>query len=315
VSISEKEHIELHVSNLFLERKMGVAVNIDDLKFGYPHKNEPDILYHDMGIEIGAVLRGTNTHIDCYEEKFLLAASEKIKGKIPENFQLRLVMQDDKDTVEHTPTPTFKKYKIIPKYLDGIFIYQYKNSTDHQQIVLNQRTRMRSLTFPSNTMGKEFIGFVEELISFILSLSESDFHEQNGTKFHHSVVTNGVIVGYQNPLDDFISPKIVDKLSKDKYSGAYSKQILLLHNYSIAGNAKFTSDIYFYTHHRNDIFNLLLDLINDNDSFIFYCGIYFLDFSVPALNSNFNLIDFSEYTHQEPSKFLHGYDEIRVEQI
>jgi len=311
--MSEKKHIELHVSSSFLERKMDVGVNSDELKFGDPHKNEPDILYKDMGIEIGAVLKGTNTHIDHYEEKFLLAASEKIKGKIHSNFQIRLVMQDDTNTVEHTPTQTFKDYKVLPKYLDGIFIYQYDKSTDHQKIVLNQRTRMRALTFPGNTTGKEFVGFVEELISFVLSLAESDFQEQNGNKFHHSVVTNGEVVGHQNPLDDFVSPKIVDKLSKDKYSGAYSKQILLLHNYSIAGNTQFTSDIHFYTHHRNDIFNLIFDLISDNDSFRFYSGIYFLDFSVYAFNSNLNLIDFLEYTHEEPSKFLHGYDEIRVD--
>lgn len=211
--MTEKQHIELHLSKLFLERTTGGSVNLCELIFGDPNKNEPDILYKHMGIEIGAVLKGTNSHIDHYEEYFLLAASEIIKGQIPSNFQIRLVMQDDIDTVEHTPALAFRNYKFLPKYLDGIFVCKYKNSIDHQRIVLNQKTAMRALTFPGNTTGKEFLGFVEELAKFVLSLSESDFCDLNGNMLHHSVITNGKVIGYQNPLADFVSPKIIDKLS------------------------------------------------------------------------------------------------------
>jgi len=312
--MNDKEHIEAHVAKAFLEftEEKRLADNV--FSFGDPQKGEPDILYKDMGIEIGAVLKATNTHIDVFEKKFLAAATESIAGKIPETIQIRLVMQDDRDTVQHSPTIAFQSYKFLPKYLDGLFVYQFGICRVDQKVVLNQKTRMRALTFPSNPNSKEFNGFIDELTMFVNSLRESDFQDREEYKLHHSIVTEGRVVKNQaHPLDDFVSPKIVDKLSKNKYTGAYSTQILLLHNYSVQGNTEFTSDIHFYTHHRADIFNLLWEHINNHKSFDFYRGIYFLDFSVFAGNSNFELIDFSTYSQRAPSDFLHGYDEIRVD--
>lgn len=312
--MSDKEHIEAHVARMFLERKEEKRLANGAFCFGDPQKSEPDILYKDMGIEIGAVLKGANTHIDVFEKKFLSAATESITGKMPETIQIRLVMQDDKDTVQHSSAPAFQSYKYLPKYLDGMFICQYGTSKVDQKVVLNQKSRMRALTFPSNQNSKEFIGFIDELARFVNALRQSDFKKHSECKMHHSVVTEGrVVKDPTHPLDDFISPKIIEKLSKNKYTGTYSTQVLLLHNYSVLGNIEFTSDIHFYTHHRDDIFNLLWKNINEYESFNFYSGIYFLDFSVYALNSNFELVDFRNYSPKEPSDFLYGYDEIRCD--
>jgi len=312
--MSEKEHIEAHVAMLFLERTKNIRVTPEALCFGNPEQGEPDILYEDMGVEIGAVLKGTNTQIDIYETKFLQAASERIAGKIPESVQIRLVMQDDKGTVKHTPKPAFQSYKYFPKYLDGIFVLRYDARKVEDKVVLNQKTRMRELTFPGNLNGKEFIGFIDELAEFVTNLQKSDYTDRGECMLHHSVVTDGTVVKQAaHPLDDFVSSKIMDKLSKNKYSGTYSTQLLLLHNYSLLGNSQFTSDIHFYSHHRDDVFNLLWNKINEFQSFRFYNGIYFLDFSVYARNSNFELIDFSNYSQRAPSDFLYGYDEIRCD--
>ena len=134
--MDNKQLIEKHVAKLFLERTENILISDDDLLFGDHLKNEPDILYKEKGIEIGAVLRGTNTHIDNYEKEFLYRASEAIKGKIPETLQIRLVMQDDNGTVEHTPSAEFQGYKHLPKYLDGIFIYQSENRQVKDKVVL-----------------------------------------------------------------------------------------------------------------------------------------------------------------------------------
>lgn len=148
--MSDKEHIEAHVGRMFLERQEGKCPTNDAFCFGDPQTGEPDILYHDMGIEIGAVLKGTNTHIDIFEKKFLQAAGERIAGRIPETIQIRLVMQDDMGAVQHAPRPAFQSYKYLPKYLDGIFILQYQTGKVEAKVVLNQKTRMRELTFPGN---------------------------------------------------------------------------------------------------------------------------------------------------------------------
>lgn len=215
--MSDKEHIEAHVAKLFLERKGEQPLSPDALCFGNPQRGEPDILYEDTGIEIGAVLKGTNTHIDIFEKKFLQAAGERIAGRIPETIQIRLVMQDDMGAVQHAPRPAFQSYKYLSKYLDGMFILQYQTGKVEAKVVLNQKTRMRELTFPGNLNGKEFIGFIDELVSFVNALQESDYTEDGEWKLHHSVVTEGTLVKQPaHPLDDFVSPKIIEKLSKNK---------------------------------------------------------------------------------------------------
>ena len=165
--MSDKEHIEAHVARMFLERKGKQLLAPEALCFGNPQQGEPDILFEDMGIEIGAVLKGTNTHIDIFEKKFLQAAAERIAGRIPETIQIRLVMQDDRGAVQHAPRPAFQSYKYPPKYLDDMFILQYQTGKGERKVVLNQKTRMRELTFPGNLNGKEFIGFVDELAKVV----------------------------------------------------------------------------------------------------------------------------------------------------
>lgn len=312
--MSDKEHIEAHVTRMFLERMGKKLLAPEALCFGNPQQGEPDILYEDMGIEVGAVLKGTNTHIDIFEKKFLHAVAERIAGRIPETIQIRLVMQDDRRVVQHSPRPAFQSYKYLPKYLDGVFILQYQTGKVEPKVVLNQKTRMRELTFPSNLNGKELIGFVDELANFVNTLQKSDYIEIENCKLHHSVVTEGTLVKQPaHPLDDFISPKIIDKLSKNKYTGTYLKQLLLLHNYSTISNTQFTTDKHFYIHHKNDILNLLWNKINEHQAFRFYKKIYFLDFSIYARNSNFELIDFQNYSLRAPSDLLHGYDETRCD--
>ena len=104
--------------------------------------------------------------------------------------------------------------------MDGIFIHRFTTKKVDKKVVLNQKTRMKEDTFPnSNTKSKEFIGFIVELASFVNNLNENDFTEEDGYKLHHSSVTikGNVAKNHTNLLEDFISPKILDKLYKDKY--------------------------------------------------------------------------------------------------
>lgn len=62
--MENKQRIEKHVAKLFLERTESIKLSDENFFFGDHLKNEPDILYKEKGMEIGAVLRGTNTHIE-----------------------------------------------------------------------------------------------------------------------------------------------------------------------------------------------------------------------------------------------------------
>jgi hypothetical protein len=80
--MDDKQQIEKHIAKLFLERMGSIDLEADSLICGDPLKNEPDILYADKGLEIGAVLRGMNTHIDNYEREFLSKVSEAVEGSL-----------------------------------------------------------------------------------------------------------------------------------------------------------------------------------------------------------------------------------------
>lgn len=340
--MNDTQRIEKHVAKRFLERTKNIKVCDDDLILGDHIKKEPDILYNqDMGIEIGAVVFEINNRIDKNEKNFFSKASENIIGRIPETIQVRLVMQDDNNTVKHKPTAHFKSYKYLPNFLDGIFVFQYKNVRVNYQIILNQKTGIRTCTFPNINKNKDFLGFMNELVYYINSLTQSDFYHQEDIGIHHVEVAERIIKNkffYQIKilfiklfiyvhsliLVEFgqkkvnriikknISQKIIDKLAKNKYSGYYKHQILLLHNYSISGDTEDTTNNHFYIHYRDEIFNFLLQNIKRYQSFNIYNGIYFLDFSNYNLNNNFDLIDFKNYSLTRPSKFLNGFGEIRV---
>lgn len=314
--MKDKERIERHVTKAFLVKTRGELIDDNHLVMGNPQKKEPDVLYQEAGFEVGAVLKGLNTHIDNYEKNFLEEANKYIRGRIPTDIQIGLVMQDDKDTVKHTPAPGFEEYPILTCFLDGVFLYKATGATVEEQVVLNQRTRLRTAVFPSITNRKEFGRFADELTRFVNSVPETEFqdnHFNTGKKIYHTSVTKGEVVkDPAHPLYDFVSPKIIDKLSKQKYEGTFSNLFLLLHNYSMAGNTELTSDMNFYSHHRNDIFNLLFEQIQANESLKYYNGIFFLDYSAFMFNKNFNLIDFSTYEERPQSKFLTGYDEICI---
>jgi len=298
--MQEKEQIELYLSKLFLERKFNKQIDFTEIISGDPLKSEPDIFYKDFGIEIGAVLKGSNTHLDNYENEFLINANEEIKSKIPANLRLSLVMQDDKDVVVHSPNPEFKKYKYLPAFLDGIFIDKFPEyHIFKNQIALNQKPLIRVNTFPSVKNKKTFSSFINELVDYVVNLNDIDFSISpfdSNNKLHHKVVCQAIEIKKRgNPLDDFISMKIIDKLKKDKYKGNHQKQVLLLHNFSTLANSDFTTDIHFYSHYRDFIFNRIAELIVEFNSFTLYHDIYFMDFSLYVANMNFEIIDFKTW--------------------
>lgn len=295
--MQEKEQIELYLSKLFLEMKFTQHIDKTEIIPGNPLKSEPDILYKDFGIEFGAVLKGNNTHLDKYENEFLKYANTEIKNKIPANLKLSLVMQDDKDIVVHSPNLEFEKYKYLPEFLDGIFIDKFPdNYIFSNQIVLNQKPLIRVNTFPNVKNKKIFFGFINELVDYVDNLNNKDFFISpfdSNNKLHHKVVCHAIeIKKRENPLDDFISMKIIDKLKNDKYKGNHQMQVLILHNFSTLANSEFTTDIHFYSHYRDFIFNRIAELIVEFNSFTLYDDIYFMDFSHYFANMNFEMIDF-----------------------
>jgi len=303
-----KKAIESHVVKMFLKQTEGKDIAIEDRNFGNDLKNEPDILYEKMGIEIGAVLKGKNTHIDTFEEKFLSIATKSIENRIPETIQIRLVMQLNRNEHKYTPTSEFQEYKYLTKYLTSVFINIHAGKVVENKIVLNQKSEMREGTFPSNKENnREFIGFINELVEIVEVLNKPYFRGQEirGNSIFKLIAKGERVKPKPHPLLDFISPKIIDKLAKDKYSGNYTKQILLLHNYSDLGNSNFTTDIHFYTHYRNEIFNFIWEKIGEYKSFNVYDSILFLDFSNYSVNRNFDLIDFHSYSLRESNKHFH----------
>lgn len=303
--MQEKELIELYLSKLFIERHFNKLISDNEIFPGNPEQKEPDIFWLDKGIEIGAVLKGKNTHLDIYENNFLEQANFEIKGKVAKNIKINLVMQDDKDVVLHKPKSEFLKYKYLPFLLDAIIVFNYQDDFIVKKTIdMNQKSLMRVYTFPKITDKKKFNGFISEIVEYVNNLNENDFQDfssRGNYKIHYCPLNDGELIEFvQNPLDDFISNKIIEKLQKDKYKGNHIYQILLLHNYSILANTEFiTSDTNFFSYYRDYVFNRIFKLINQNKSFEIYDDIFFMDFSYFIGNMDFKIIDFKNYTIKE----------------
>ena len=104
-------------------------------------------------------------------------------------------------------------------------------------------------------------------------------------------------------MDKFFSNKIVEKFTKDKYSGNFSESILLLHNYNPLVKEIFSSDTHFYTHHKDHIFNKIHNLINENNALTIYDKIFFIDYSLFPNASDCFLVDFSTYKPIDVGEF------------
>jgi len=296
--MQEKEKIERYVFKNFIEKQNNTQIELSQIQMGDPHKKEPDIIFNNESFELGAIISSENTQIDKKVQiDFLNKANKIIKDKLNERLCVKLVFQDDKEDIKHTPKDEFKEYPSLAKYLDGFFIHLYPSKVK-QQIVINQQGLMRVKTFP-NPNKKEIIKFIDELTKFVNTKGHYEFKEKafdsRNSVCSHYVVCDGELK--TKPSEDILSkyfPKsILNKLSKNKYTNKYNKKYLIFHNYTFLKG--FTSDVHFYQHYRNNIFNKIYELIEKSESFKFYNNIYFVDFTKFANNSDAEIIDFSNY--------------------
>lgn len=303
--MTETKEIELKVAQLFLKKMLLTEVKVEEIEFGNHLIKEPDILYHKKGIELGAIVSQINTKIDKFENTFLTKLNQLIIGKILPNFSVKLNFQDDKESVKHIATKDFKKYKYLAKHLDGFFLY-LNEQEPNPQVTINQKGLMRTAIFP-NPNNQEINIFANELIEFIINIDPKSYKNQcfdssdyrGGSVCVHFSVCSGTITKNPNPLDKFFSKSIINKFENDKYEGKFEEKILLLHNYNPISKVLFASDIHFYQHYRENIFNKISDLIKINNSFEIYNNIYFADFSLYYPANNFELINFSKYTKKQ----------------
>ncbi len=318
--MDEKLEIENIVSLNFINKIDNVKINKEDLIVGKHIKNEPDIIYMQRGIELGAIISSRNTEIDKFEELFFEKINQFVKGKIHNNFWIKLVLQDEREIIRYRPKKEFENYKYLPKYLDGIFVYLYGNPVK-RQVSLNQKSLMRIDIFPNPNNKKQFHGFANELIDFINHISPTEFEKNafdtsdfrgSSLCIHYMVCDGEQIDNPPNLLDKFFSKKIIEKFKKDKYKGGFKEKILLLHNYNPINKKIFSSDIHFYTHYRDYILNKIYDLIIENNSFEIYDKIFFADYSVYASKDDFKLTDFSTYVKKSLKKSIDNVSHIGV---
>jgi len=305
---SEKTVTERFVATKVIEKRFNSKVRATDIRLGNPEISEPDILYMDVGIELGAVLSPRSIQIDKFEETFLREANAGIRGRIPVNIVLRLVFHEDQNRVATRPTPEFSGFRQLPKYLAGIFLYKYEHPLA-TQISLNQKGLLRQSNLPNVNHPREFRRFMDELIRLVNGLSDTEFEKRsfdnsdfrgNCRCIHFLVSVPAEEAGARDrvstdPLDKMFSKKVIEKLKERKYSGVFSELLLILHNFHPLAATSFTSDMHFYSHYKDHVFNRIANLIRHYESLNFYEDIFFADFSLFAGAQDCQLIDFSTY--------------------
>lgn len=292
----EKLHIENFVAKSFLNKNYGEKLNESDFEETNHIKNEPDIIYKNIGIEIGALLSSENMLKDKFVVNFLEKLNQNISGKIDANLIVKLFFQLDKQSLNYKPTEKNAKYTNLTPFLTRIEVIRYKGYSFKEQICIAQKGLHREEDFPIFKNNKKFNLFLNDLVE-ILSYTPNKEGDVRGYSINLSEVFEEI--QQVDMLGKYFNRSILDKLEKDKYKGEYENKFLLLHNYNPLSNGRFTTDMHFYSHYKDYVLNKISDLIKENNSFEIYDNVYFLDFSISPNSQNFILTDFRTY---EPKK-------------
>ena len=297
----EKLHIERFIAKNFLNKIDGTNLKESDFTETDHIKHEPDIIYKDFGIEIGALLSNNNIAKDKRTSEFLQKLNKEISGKIDKNLIVKLFFQIDKESFKYKPIEKNIKYTYLTPFLTRIEVVRYKGYSFKEQVCIAQKGLHREEDFPIFKNAKKFKQFLNDLVN-ILSITPNKEGDIRGYSIDLAQVVD------QKPqvdmLNKYFNKSILEKFEKDKYRGDYQKQFLLLHNYNPMSMNSFTTDMHFYSHYKDYVLNHILKLIEKNNSFKIYENIYFLDFSISHNHDNFLLTDFKKYKPKVLSKPL-----------
>ena len=321
----QKTNLEKNVFKYFIDKLNKVDITLDEIRMGEHTKNEPDILYDNQGIELGAIISATNKVIDEYEVDFIKRMNELAKGKIPKNYKIPLIFQKDNEDEQYTALDKFKNYKSITKYLSKLYIEKYDLDVNEQFTLAQNNLMQIQSMFPNIKKDEELNLFIDEIADFFKNIDTYTFSKYpqsfnlNNNEFLNLPIwdrksrdTSKIKIPNEGKiLSQYFPEKIIDKFKKNKYQGTFDKKILLLHNFDNI-NSSMSTDIHFYSHYRNHILNKIDDLIKEYNSFSIYDKIYFADFSGNFDKKNVDIIDFSTYEKRNADEVLEEQRHIMV---
>lgn len=290
--MQEKIHIEKFVAKSFLNEITEDKLNESDLGETDHIKHEPDIIYKNIGIEVGALISSENMLKDKFVDAFLKKLNKNISGKIDENLIVKLFFQIDKQSLKYEPIEKNEKYTNLTPFLTRIVAARHKGYSFKEQVCVAQKGLHREEDFPIFKNEKKFSRFLKDLVE-ILSYTPN----KEGDVREYSIDLSKVVDEKQqvDMLGKYFNKSILDKFEKDKYKGGYQQQFLLLHNYNPISKGNFTTDMHFYSHYKDYVKNRISELIKKHKSFEIYDNVYFLDFSISIDNKNFELTDFRAF--------------------
>ena len=297
----EKRHIETFVAKSFINAIFRENISENYLEETDHIKHEPDIIYKNLGIEIGALLSSENISKDKRVNDFLKKLNQNISGKIDANLIVKLFFQIDKQSLRYEPIDKNAKYTNLTPFLTRIEVVRYKEYSYKEQVCIAQKGLHREEDFPIFKNNKKFNRFLNDLVE-ILSYTPN----KEGDVREYSIDLSKVVERKPqvDMLGKYFNRSILDKFENDKYKGEYEKQFLLLHNYNPISKGRFTTDIHFYSHYKDYVKNKISELIKSYNSFDIYDNVYFLDFSISFNNQNFELTDFKNFNPKVLSKPL-----------
>jgi hypothetical protein len=312
-----KIRLEKETFKYFIDKLKKTNISLNDISMGEHTKKEPDILYKNKGIELGAIISGTNKMIDDYEVNFIKRMNELAKDKIPHNYKIPLLFQQDKEYEIYKTLDQFKDYKYITKYLSKLYIERYDYSVNEQFVLAQNNLMQIQSMFPNIKKDKELNLLIDEIVDFFQNIDNYTFHKfpanwnSQDKEFLNQPIWNRktkdkskiVIAKEGQILERYFPKKIIEKFQKDKYIGNFNEKILLLHNQDNV-NSIMSTDYHFYCHYKNHIFNKIDSLIQEYNSFNIYDKIYFADFSSNIDKKNVDIIDFSNYKKRKADEVL-----------
>ncbi len=290
----EKIKLEKEIFKYFIDKHECKDVQLRDIVTGDPQKREPDILYNNIGFELGSVISEINKEIEKHEKALIKRMNELAKDLIPSNYLISLLFQYDKEYEIYQPLEVFKDYKYFTKYLSKIFIKKYNYDVDGPFAIEQFSSHPRIGMYPNHKYAKDIGLFINDFVVFLNNIDKNAFIKLrpdcdmiNMPIWDRTTkdVTKMPLKTEDEIFRRYFSDSIIKKFSENKYHGNFDKKILLLHNF-FKDEDYMSRDVNFYSHYKEYIYQKICNLIKQYNSFEIYDEIYFIDFTVSFIKAD-----------------------------
>lgn len=305
--MKKKEIIEFTVASAYLSSEYE-QLSKKDIRFGDIEKREPDIIFKEHFIEVGAIYSKKSQLKIIKKVEAIKYLNEKLSSSIPLEYTIDISVKEN--PVISSKDEMKKLYPNLSKYVRNVVVWKSDKPLLGRRHKINLGFHdpfSNEIWFPKE--DKKRIMFCAELLSLFNKSTNMSFSEMDKGVSEQLIELDDFSkpsLNIEKQKDSIIGNKILEKLQKDKYTGSCEMKTLLLHNYEYGKETNFTETKHWYADYRNLILSHVRLKIDENNSYNIYSKIIFVDFSQYYSLTEFDICDFKNIKGKQFNESQYG---------